>query len=89
MVGQFIEIKTGYQGFETKRNPVFHMLVRCIENNSLAYMTYTCNWKWLSRDIIKYVNMTFAQYKVKLSHISQNMFIFYCFNGHIVSHYKA
>ena len=38
----------------------------------------TCKWKWLSWDIIiiKYVNMIFAQYKVKIWHILQNMYIF-------------
>ena len=38
MVASFTEIKTGYQGFETKRNLVFRMLVLCIENYSQAYM---------------------------------------------------
>ena len=32
VVASFIEIKTGYRGFETKRNPLCHMLVMCIEN---------------------------------------------------------
>ena len=27
VLGPFIEIKTGYQGFETKQNPIFHLLV--------------------------------------------------------------
>ena len=35
----FTEIKTGYRGFEMKQNPVFHILVLCIENYSQAYMS--------------------------------------------------
>ena len=31
VVASFTEIKTGYRGFETKRNPVFRMLVQSIE----------------------------------------------------------
>ena len=31
VVASFKEIKTGYRGFETKQNPVFRMLVLCIE----------------------------------------------------------
>ena len=32
VVASFTEVKTGYRGFEMKRNPVFCMLVLCIEN---------------------------------------------------------
>ena len=32
VVASFTEIKTGYRDFETKRNPVFCMLVLYIEN---------------------------------------------------------
>ena len=39
VVASFTEIKTSYWGFETKRNPVFCMLVLCIENYSQAYMS--------------------------------------------------
>ena len=31
VVASFTEIKTGYRGFEMKQNPVFRMLVLCIE----------------------------------------------------------
>ena len=31
VVASITEIKTGYRGFETKRNPVFRTLVLCIE----------------------------------------------------------
>ena len=39
VVASFTEIKTGYRGFETKRNPVFRMLVLCTENYSQAYVS--------------------------------------------------
>ena len=39
MVASFTEVKTSYRGFETKQNPVFRMLVLCIENYSQAYMS--------------------------------------------------
>ena len=31
VVASITEIKTGYRGFETKRNPVFRTLVLCTE----------------------------------------------------------
>ena len=34
VVASFTEIKTAYRGFETKQNPVFRMLVLCMENYS-------------------------------------------------------
>ena len=39
VVASFTEVKTGYRGFEMKRNPVFRMLVLCIENYLQAYMS--------------------------------------------------
>ena len=39
VVASFTEVQTGYRGFETKRNPVFRMLVLCFENYLQAYMS--------------------------------------------------
>ena len=39
VVASFTEVQTGYRGFETKRNPVFRILVLCIENYLPAYMS--------------------------------------------------
>ena len=52
VVTSFTEIKTGYRGYETKQNLVFHVLVLFIENYSQAYIGVSCKWKWLSQDII-------------------------------------
>ena len=40
----------------------------------------TCKWKWLLRDIIKYIKMIFAHCKVKIWHNLQNMYIFVVFD---------
>ena len=39
VVGPFIEIETGFRGFETKQNPVFCILILCIENYLQVYMS--------------------------------------------------
>ena len=39
VVASFTEIKTGYRGFEMKRNLVFRMLVLCMENYLQEYMS--------------------------------------------------
>ena len=39
VVGPFTDIKTGYRGFEMKRNHVLVCLLLCSENLSQAYMS--------------------------------------------------
>ena len=39
VVASFTEVRTSYRGFEIKQNPVFRMLVLCIENYSQVYMS--------------------------------------------------
>ena len=66
VVGPLTEIKTGYWGFEMNKISYFVCLLVCSKIIAQCTWGRTSKWKWLSREIIMYVNMIFAQYKVKM-----------------------
>ena len=67
VVGPFTEIKTGYQGFELNEIWCFVCLLLAFIISRGAYINQNLQLEMsFARYIKKYVNMTFAQYKVKM-----------------------
>ena len=56
----------GYRGFETNEIRYFVCFLMCSKIIRTTYMRQNLQLEVLSREIIKYVNMIFAQYKVKM-----------------------
>ena len=46
VVGPVLKIKTGFQGFETKRNPGFRKFTDICQSFTRAYMSYILNRKY-------------------------------------------
>ena len=63
VVASFTEIKTGYRGFETNKIRYFICLLLAVIISRGAYMNQDLQ---LEMAIKTYVNMIFAQYKVKM-----------------------
>ena len=61
VVGLFEKSKPDTTDFEM--NEILFFVCLLVYSKSYSYgRTRACNWKWLSQDIIKYINTTFAHF---------------------------